>query len=1746
MATSCNVFCDRVIKGRKIKRRLMIKKIIFGYIILFFVTVFSSYAQLSIVPDSGPPNRICAGAAETLRISDALDPNDLIEWRLFPDTIGVIKSALVSAGGDFFDINGVGGFPVAARTTFRATRNGNASDFGQILMEVDGTVSILPMDAGTGGNISLCGNSNGDPIDLLAFTGGDAGGTWTPALFTGTNIFTVGIDAATIYTYSFPPTGTGPCASPGSSATIVVGVCPDVDTDGDGINNDVDTDDDNDGISDIEEESLCAASGLTETAPIVDVDFGVFVGPAPESASSDPNVLGHTFVNQPPIGGQYAVATSSFLDQGLGAVATFFASTNAIGNVDADGNANGRFLSMNIRQNFIGQVIYNLPSVPVVGGKQYIFRIDLAGLCDGCPNLPIIDLEIKDAGGAVLANATSATLGIANDDVWREVRLDFTPAASSLVTLSIINSQPLDDNGNDLGIDNIRFSLLECDFDKDGIPNSLDIDTDNDGILDSIEGVPNYADIDSDDDGIPDNIEAQFTARYFPPLGTDIDGDGLDDAYDGVGSPGIIPTDTDSDSIPDYVDTNSDDDCNDDNIEAYDTDSDGVSNILPTGGDTDGDGLLDVFDTIVLESATSGINSSNGTTPLSFPDIKIPGGDRDWREFDLDAGTLSGNQDICVGGTTTFMSTLSGGTWVSSDFAIATVDASGVVTGVSEGVASIIYTLCPGVTVRRGVRVGSGEDAGVLSGTQEVCVGNTTIFNSTIPGGTWSSSNSAIATVDAASGTVSGVAPGGPVLITYTVTSTAGCTPGIADREVTVSGSPNAGALAGTQEVCIGDMVTFTSSVAGGVWSSSNSTIATVDSATGVITGVLVGTTTIEYRVAGSGGCTDEVAQRNITVNEAPDPGIISGADRVCETRTVTFTSTELGGVWSSDDPLIATVDPSSGVVTGVALGTTTIRYTFTAVNSCGGSETTKDITVDIIPDAGMVSGGDQICVGNSTIFSSTEPGGTWSSDDPAIATVDSVTGEVTGVANGSVTIFYTIASSGPCGSDQASKIITVSLIRSLPGTLSGEQLICVGGTTTFQSTRSGGAWSTGDASIATVDPVTGVVTGVSRGSIQITYTVPGFGTTCAAGSTTRDVIVEDLSEPDVTLSTRFGITETCVNNEPPIILLSSVAGGTWISGDTSIAIVNATTGTFTPVGPGLVSISYTVSRNGCEMAVTKTIDIVVNAVPNPGMIDGDQMICEGDAVLFTSDGDPGTWNSLDRSIATVDNSGNVVGVSGGSTTIEYTVVGSGSCAAATVTRGITVEPTPDAGTLPVGASVCVDGSITLSIGGGDTGGTWTSLNESIATIDAITGEITGISAGIAGILYEVNPSGDCEAIANTDIIVDEPIDAGTLSGEQIICLGNTTTFTPELGFTGGIWQSLNPSIATVDTNGVITGVSFGTAVIEYTLVNPGPCGNAMTTRTVTVSVPPADPIINDIETCEGELAPILRAGIADGLSANWFDSDGTTLLLANSDEFIPIFSGLGIFDYFVQSFNPVTGCESELIPFSVTIFEAPNAGTGGTLSLCQGETLTISMLDNFLIGADVSGVWSPPVAGAGIYTYTVDPISTACLASVSQVIVLETPSPSGTTVTTGDRSATINTRFGSNLEYTVELQDGGTVGPQSSNVFTDLPLGVHTAVVNNSCAPPDIVPFDLFGFPKFFSPNNDGIHDTWNVEGVRTDDFLITIFDRYGRLMTSFRPLSRGWNGTYNDIHMPADDYWYVAVRDNGEEFKGHFALLR
>lgn len=126
--------------------------------------------------------------------------------------------------------------------------------------------------------------------------------------------------------------------------------------------------------------------------------------------------------------------------------------------------------------------------------------------------------------------------------------------------------------------------------------------------------------------------------------------------------------------------------------------------------------------------------------------------------------------------------------------------------------------------------------------------------------------------------------------------------------------------------------------------------------------------------------------------------------------------------------------------------------------------------------------------------------------------------------------------------------------------------------------------------------------------------------------------------------------------------------------------------------------------------------------------------------------------------------------------------------------------------------------------------------------------------------------------------------------------------------------------------------------------------------------------------------------------------------------------------------------------------------------------------------------------------------------------------------------------------------------GPwQESNIFENVIAGSHTVIARDiygcGIASASILVID---YPLYFTPNGDGYHDTWNIVGISTQpDAVIYIFDRFGKLLKQLSPTGAGWNGTFNGVNLPSNDYWFSVEYNepiNGErkQFRAHFTLKR
>lgn len=299
---------------------------------------------------------------------------------------------------------------------------------------------------------------------------------------------------------------------------------------------------------------------------------------------------------------------------------------------------------------------------------------------------------------------------------------------------------------------------------------------------------------------------------------------------------------------------------------------------------------------------------------------------------------IGGPTQVCAGSTITLTDTTTGGTWSSSDVSIVTIDATtGIATGVTAGTATISYAVSTGCSATITFTVNPLPVVAVITGTFNLCVGGTTTLSDATPGGTWSSSATGIATIDAG-GVVTAVSAG-TTTISYSVTDGLGCT-GYATAVDSVTAYPALGTIGGSAALCLGGSSTLTDTYPGGTWSSSDITIADIDPVSGVVTGMALGTATITYTASNTLGCTSTVTIA-ATVNPLPTVAPITGAGTVCGGLTITLSDSTAGGIWTSSNTTTATVGSSTGIVTGGAIGVVTISYTVTSGAGCTATMTT-------------------------------------------------------------------------------------------------------------------------------------------------------------------------------------------------------------------------------------------------------------------------------------------------------------------------------------------------------------------------------------------------------------------------------------------------------------------------------------------------------------------------------------------------------------------------------------------------------------------------------------------------------------------------------------------------------------------------------------------------------------------------------------------------------------------------------------
>jgi uncharacterized protein YjdB len=916
--------------------------------------------------------------------------------------------------------------------------------------------------------------------------------------------------------------------------------------------------------------------------------------------------------------------------------------------------------------------------------------------------------------------------------------------------------------------------------------------------------------------------------------------------------------------------------------------------------------------------------------------------------------TITGGSLICTGSTTT-LSPSSGGTWTSSNTSVATVNNAGVVTGIAQGIATFTFTLNSGCISNPTAPITvNGRPTVLLVGDPEICIGATAqVLPSS--GGTWTSSNPSVATITNG-GIITGVASG-TVNFTFTETSTGCFSPLI--QTITVKNRPSS-SLSGVSAICIG-LTTTLSPSSGGVWTSSNNAIATVNNA-GVVFGVNPGQATFTFR--------DDVSQCSslptlpVTINDKPIVSY-SGPSTICAgTNTNLLPSS--GGTWTSSNPAIAQIT-SSGLVTAVAPGS----VTFTFVSSATGCISNPSAPLTILGKPSVsITGSTAICTGSTTALSPAI-GGTWSSSNSAVATVNN-SGIVTGVSPGTAIFYFTETGTGCISS--ATGTVTVNNNPTI--SLSGPSAICVGAATNVLP-ASGGTWASSNPTVATVSN-TGVVTGISNGVVTLTYTAVN------GCSSTSGIQVNVNGRPTISLN---GPSSICLGTTTAFLPSS---GGVWVSSNPSVATIN-NSGIVTGVSPGTTTFSFTDNLTGCSSS--STVPVTVNGKPSVSII-GPSTICEG-ANTNVSPTVNGSWTSTNPSVASVNNAGLVTGISAGSATFVFTQSSTGCLSDATAP--ITVNARPNIA-ITGNSPICVGSTTTLSP---TSGGTWTSTNNSIASVTN-GGIVTGLNAGNVRFTFTSSSTGCISQQSSLLVVQAKPI--ASVSGSSIICKGGTTTLFPS---TAGTWISTNPSVASVNNNGLVTALSPGTSTFIYTDISTGCVSNA--TIPVTVSNGPEVMVSGAEDICVG-----FTTTLSPSTGGTWISNHPLVATVTSTGIVTAINSGIATFSFTGNSAECQTAITTDTLyisncfepDYNVTYVNIQVGGNVKTNDMVPAGTVYGSspILLSKPLGAtasitmNASGAYTFIANLPGHYTYNV-PVCVSslvqnCPHSLLKILVLEQDDP--------------------------------------------------------------------------------------------------------------------------------------------------------
>jgi gliding motility-associated-like protein len=427
---------------------------------------------------------------------------------------------------------------------------------------------------------------------------------------------------------------------------------------------------------------------------------------------------------------------------------------------------------------------------------------------------------------------------------------------------------------------------------------------------------------------------------------------------------------------------------------------------------------------------------------------------------------------------------------------------------------------------------------------------------------------------------------------------------------------------------------------------------------------------------------------------------------------------------------------------------------------------------------------------------------------------------------------------------------------------------------------------------------------------------------------------------------------------------------------------------------------------------------------------------------------------------------------------------------------------------------------------------------------------------------YGIPSDAPLNIVATTSIYIPE-IESTT---NATICESGTATISASSSIGEILWFD-----AQIGGTQVATGNDFTTPILTtntsyFATVSVDGC-NTLNRIPVTVTVNPRPTIVSTTDDliCAGNAN--LSATTSSG-AAIWYESlTSTDPIFIGNDFRTPTLSTTT--SYFVAANN--SDCESNTRTEVVAVVDATIPEFDllqNTFILCEdiGSVVleTINAQDNYSYvwkneGSIISGDFETiSVTSSG--SYSVMAISEAGCESSEQLITVRDSEKATITqedviITddSGNNSIQVANPNLGNGDYEFAIDDEFGIY-KDDGFFQNLSAGMHTLFVRDKggCGTEPYV-FSILGYPKFFTPNEDGVNDLWKISGFDRTFYPtseIFIFNRFGTLIFKFDENSQGWNGNYEGRKLPSNSYWFRAILTDINGFSiektGNFSLIR